>query len=1048
MTDRNRTYQNGRVSTHSDVQCGSVNRQTSFSGRGNVRIKLPFSGHIANKFRRPTILQLNIEGLTASKMNVLHHLAMQSEALVILLQETHCTDTEKLVLPHYQLAGSSLSRKHGLATFVHERLRYTLLDQSPPTSEIEWLCVDVDGYKIVNVYKPPPTRLRTLDLPVFPHPCLYAGDFNCRHADWGYDDNSPDGECLAGWASINCLALLYNAKDAASFYFGRWNTGTNPDLAFASVGPNSRLPDRRVLEKFPRSQHRPSLITPPRFAMAVPSMPVKRWNFRKANWSHYIALTNKFAKTLLPPDSLDVDAAYQDFCNIIKKAAKKTIPRGYRNNYIPCWDAECESLYKTFLQSPQGDDSSLAATTLLAKLDRKRRDRWSEAVRSIDFSHSSRKAWSILNNLTGRSRHSPRHCPVSADAIASQLVRNGKYEAVDRKSSRLVFQEVSDLWRATTPDAVNISDNFSQREFAAALQHLKPGKAPGPDSICPELILHAGAALKSWLRDFISSCLRRLKIPKIWRRALVVAIPKPGKPVGDPKSYRPISLLCVPYKILERLIYARVEPLIDPLLPKEQAGFRRGKSTVDQVVLLTQNIEDSFEAKKKAGAVFIDLTAAYDTVWHRGLTCKLLRLLPDKHMVKMIMELVRNRSFTLTTGDSKQSRLRRLKNGVPQGSVLAPLLFNIYTYDLPSMISRKFIYADDLALLHSSGNWKDLEGTLSQDMSTLSAYLQTWRLKLSHTKTVTTAFHLNNREAKRELKVYNNSRLLPFCPTPTYLGVKLDRSLTFRHHLVALRKKLSSRVTLLRRLVGSGWGAVAKTLRIATLSLVYATAEYCAPVWCRSTHTRLIDSVLNDALRIVTGCLRPTPTDHLPVLSGIQPAELRRMGATLSLAYRGSLDPDHILHGLLNGSSDTGQVRLRSRRPFVPGARNLLDNLARLGIRASEWTNHKWNAEYCENTSRLRAFVPGTSARPVGMGLPRASWVKLNRLRTGVGRFHSSMHKWGLAPSPNCECGASEQTADHVLTMCPIHRAPHGARGLTVLDDETRCWLNNITASI
>ena len=80
------------------------------------------------------------------------------------------------------------------------------------------------------------------------------------------------------------------------------------------------------------------------------------------------------------------------------------------------------------------------------------------------------------------------------------------------------------------------------------------------------------------------------------------------------------------------------------MLPKEQAGFRCGKSTVDQVVLPTQNIEDSFEAKKKAGAVFVDLTAAYDTVWHRGLTCKLLRLLPDKHMIRMIMELVRNRS--------------------------------------------------------------------------------------------------------------------------------------------------------------------------------------------------------------------------------------------------------------------------------------------------------------------------------------------------------------------------------------------------------------------
>ena len=158
-------------------------------------------------------------------------------------------------------------------------------------------------------------------------------------------------------------------------------------------------------------------------------------------------------------------------------------------------------------------------------------------------------------------------------------------------------------------------------------------------------------------------------------------------------------------------------------------------------------------------------------------------------MVQMIMELTRNRSFTLSIGDSKRSRLRRLRNGLPQGSVLAPLLFNIYTYDLLSTISQKYAYADDLALMHTSKDWKTLEGTLSRDMTTLSGYLQTWRLKLSHTKTVTTAFHLNNREAKRELKTFNNGKLLPYCSTPTYLGVKLDRSLTFRHHLEAFAQE-------------------------------------------------------------------------------------------------------------------------------------------------------------------------------------------------------------------------------------------------------------------
>ena len=179
-------------------------------------------------------------------------------------------------------------------------------------------------------------RLRSLDLPVFTHPCLYAGDFNGHHIDWGYDDNSLDGECLASWTSINSLTLLCNAKNAASFYSGRWNTGTNPDLAFASVRPNSRLPDRRVLEKFPRSQHRPSLITHQDVLCQCQACLLSNEISAGLKWSHYIALTNKFAKTLLPPDSLDLDAAYQDFCNTIKKAAKKTIPRGYRNNYNPC----------------------------------------------------------------------------------------------------------------------------------------------------------------------------------------------------------------------------------------------------------------------------------------------------------------------------------------------------------------------------------------------------------------------------------------------------------------------------------------------------------------------------------------------------------------------------------------------------------------------------------------------------------------------------------------------------------------------------------------
>ena len=123
-----------------------VGHQTPFSGRGsrNAPENLP-----------PNILQLNTEGLTADKISVIEQLAYNNKAFIIVLQETHCTTVHKLVIPNFSLAGSILSRNHGLATFAHERLEWSLVDQPPDQSETEWLCVDVSGYKIVNVYKPP-----------------------------------------------------------------------------------------------------------------------------------------------------------------------------------------------------------------------------------------------------------------------------------------------------------------------------------------------------------------------------------------------------------------------------------------------------------------------------------------------------------------------------------------------------------------------------------------------------------------------------------------------------------------------------------------------------------------------------------------------------------------------------------------------------------------------------------------------------------------------------------------------------------------------------
>ena len=135
---------------------------------------------------------------------------------------------------------------------------------------------------------------------------------------------------------------------------------------------------------------------------------------------------------------------------------------------------------------PSGAVSDRAASSLLSCLQRKQ-ERWEEAVHSIDFLHSSRKAWRTINKLTGRSGRSSRACPVSANSIASQLVKNGTYKASDRESTRLVNKQLSDQWKIPTPEGHSISEPYRPEEFAAALRRLKPGKSPGLDSHLPRV---------------------------------------------------------------------------------------------------------------------------------------------------------------------------------------------------------------------------------------------------------------------------------------------------------------------------------------------------------------------------------------------------------------------------------------------------------------------------------------------------------------------------------------------------------------------------------
>ena len=175
-----------------------------------------------------------------------------------------------------------------------------------------------------------------------------------------------------------------------------------------------------------------------------------------------------------------------------------------------------------------------------------------------------------------------------------------------------------------------------------------------------------------------------------------------------------------------------------------------------------------------------------------------------------------------------------------------------------------------------------------------------------------------------------------------------------------------------------------------------------------------------------------TPENNLRILAGIQPAELRRKGATLCLARR-AVEPGHLLHSALTCSPGGNGRHLKSSHPFIPPAQQLISSSDDYNRRAACWADRRWNAEWMGNTTRLRTFIPD-------IGTHLLKWPCQERRGPALAasaRFRSCLHKWGMTHSAASECGAKEQTVDHVVLRCPTHWPRNGAHGLTVLDDNT-----------
>uniref|UniRef100_A0A1B0D7V9 Uncharacterized protein n=1 Tax=Phlebotomus papatasi TaxID=29031 RepID=A0A1B0D7V9_PHLPP len=605
------------------------------------------------------ICHLNVEGMSKAKSEYLARLMRDERVDIIAIQETHTISDENLrsrgSIPGYVLVDAIHSAvHHGVATYIKSSIPNCNVVYKDCTDNIHVLAIEVSGVTVINVYKPPSSRWPRVPLKSFSHPAVYVGDFNSHNQAWGYEDSDIYGNLLFEWMTLNNLYLIYSSKSKGTFRSARWQKDYNPDLTIVTKNQDGEHFDHVV--------------------QFIPAHP----------------------------------GSYERFAKAMFAAAGRHIPRGFRKQYIPGWNENCDELYEEY----NATNNNKVAARLLTELDDQRKRKWRETVENTDFTHSSRKAWRLLRKLGADSRCEGTVNKMSPNSVASR---------------------------------------FSTADLECALLSVKLGKAAGFDGIYPEFIKNAAPKVKCWLVELFNRILDTGHLPKLFKRAKVIAILKPGKDGTDAAHYRPISLLSVVYKLLERMILHRIQPHIDRATPVSQAGFRKHRGCTEQVLVLTSHVEAGYERRHKTGVVSVDLTAAYDTIWRDGLLLKFMEVIPCAKLSSLLNNMLSNRYFQVFLGN-KSSSWRRLNEGLPQGSILAPSLFNLYISDIPRTQAKQFQYADDLALAVQSESLTEIEEILESDLSILSTYFRRWRLQPNPAKTEACAFHLNNREAHTEME--------------------------------------------------------------------------------------------------------------------------------------------------------------------------------------------------------------------------------------------------------------------------------------------------------
>ena len=725
----------------------------------------------------------------------------------MLISETHFTSKNHFIIPGYLIYDTKHpdGKAHGgSAIIIKKRLQHHELEHYQ-TNYIQAtnICLDEwsGKYVISAVYSPPKFNIKKeqyIDyFKTLGNKFFAGGDFNAKHIKWGSRLTTTKGKALNEAIESCKLDFLSTGKPTY------WPTDKKkiPDLLDFCITKGIARTSSVISDCYDlSSDHSPVIVTLCCNALKT-KIPTYLTN-KKTNWTLFknIMEINTHLKVPLR-NREDIDASLINFNSILIDAAKECTPSlnlTIQTKTIPTSIQDLLKEKRRLRRKFQETRSPFSKWMLNRSLKKLRAALHEDKNKDIENYLQNLSATDATDYSLWKATKKLKRPKVSNPPIR---MPNGDWARTDDEKGKAFANHLSNVFK---PHETMESETFSKIEDGPVRTNpikfkwktvkrvikntINVKKAPGHDLISGKMLKELPDKSIKLISYIFNAIMKVGYFPSDWKIAQIIMIPKPGKDVTQTSSYRPISLLPILSKLFEKMLLTKLQYVLDEknILPNHQFGFRNQHGTVEQVHRIVNTIKTGLDERKYCSAVFLDIAQAFDKVWQDGLVLKISKLLPQKfHTV--LKSYLSNRKFYVKVNET-QTKLYNISAGVPQGSVLGPVLYLLYTSDLPTSDNvTTSTFADDTAILVTNKNPRTASRELQEHLKEVENWMVKWRIKANESKSVHVTFTLHKQTCP---VVKLNNKTIPQHNEVKYLGLHLDRRLTWKKHVESKRKQI------------------------------------------------------------------------------------------------------------------------------------------------------------------------------------------------------------------------------------------------------------------